>query len=94
MAARKKPYYYIVWIEGLSYKRGEKIHYIDEQGNIKYTAKMMEAMRVKPEDFHYMKDWLKRHGVAQWALETAFIRVNYAPKDTIYQHSTVVKKYK
>jgi hypothetical protein len=41
-----------------------------------------------------MKDWLKRNGISQWALENAFVGVNYAPKDTIYQHSTVVKKYK
>jgi hypothetical protein len=85
MAARKKPYYYIVWIEGLSYKRGEKIHYIDRHGNVEYTTKMMEAMRVKPEDVNELRHWLKRHGISQWTLDNAFVGVNYAPKDTIYK---------
>jgi hypothetical protein len=82
-------YYYIVWIEGLSWKEGEKIKSIDHNGSIEYTTKMTEALRIKPEDVHVFKHWLKRHGIANWTLESAFVRTSYAPKDSIYN----VKKY-
>jgi len=75
--------YYIVWIEGLSYKCGEKIKTIEQYGNIEYTTKMTEAMRVKEKDVTELKHFLKRHGIANWALENAFIKTSYAPAGTI-----------
>jgi ribosomal protein S16 len=86
---RKRPYYYIVWIEGLSWKRGEKIKSIGQYGVAEYTTKMTEALRVKPEDVPHFKHWLRRHGVTEWTLESAFVKTNYAPKDTIFN----VKRY-
>lgn len=86
---RKRPYYYIVWIEGLSWKRGEKIKSIGQYGTREYTTKMTEALRIKPEDVTQFKHWLRRHGVTEWTLESAFVRTSYAPKDTIFD----VKRY-
>ena len=76
-------YYYIVWIEGLSWKRGEKIKSIDQNGVLEYTTKMTEALRVKPENVPTFKTWLKLHGVTDWTLENSFVRTSYAPKGTI-----------
>ena len=78
--------YYIVWIEGLSYKRGEKIKTIEQYGNIEYTTKMTEAMRVKEKDVTNLKAFLKRHGVSDWTLENAFVMVGYAPAGTILSY--------
>lgn len=83
MKRTNRTQYYIVWIEGLSYKRGEKIKSIGRYGNIEYTTKMTEAMRVKEKDVAELKHFLKRHGVANWTLENAFVRVGYAPVGTI-----------
>ena len=78
--------YYIVWIEGLSYKRGEKIKTIEQYGNIEYTTKMTEAMRVKEKDVTNLKAFLKRHGISNWTLENAFVMVGYAPAGTILSY--------
>lgn len=89
MKRTNRTQYYIVWIEGLSYKRGEKIKTIEQYGNIEYTTKMTEAMRIKEEAIPQMKHFLKRHGISNWTLENAFVRVSYAPKGTLYQGNRV-----
>ena len=86
MKRTNRTQYYIVWIEGLSYKRGEKIKTIEQYGNIEYTTKMTEAMRVKEKDVTNLKAFLKRHGVSDWTLENAFVRVGYAPAGTILSY--------
>ena len=86
MKKTKRTHYYIVWIEGLSYKRGEKIKSLGLYGNIEYTTKMTEAMRIKEEAIPQMKHFLKRHGISDWALENAFVRVDYAPAGTILSY--------
>ena len=77
--------YYYVWIEGLSGKRGEKLFRLTDTG-YDITTKMSDAMRVKPEDIHLIKAYLKRHGVANWCLESGetFIPISYAPTGTIF----------
>lgn len=83
MKRTNRTQYYIVWIEGFHYKRGEKIKSIGRYGNIEYTTKMTEAMRVKEKDVAELKHFLKRHGVSNWTLENAFVMVGYAPVGTI-----------
>ena len=78
----KKEKYYVVWIEGLSSLRGEKIHTLTES-NHEYTTKMTEALRVRYNDRQAVKDILRSRGVADWTLENCMIKTNYAPKGTI-----------
>ncbi len=86
MKKTKRTQYYIVWIEGFHFFRGEKIKSIDHHGNIEYTTKMTEAMRVKEKDVIKLKHFLKRHGISDWTLESAFVRVSYAPAGTILSY--------
>jgi len=82
--------YYYIWIEGLSPKRGEKVHCILGKYDYDITTSMSDAMRVKPEHIHIMKDYLKRHGVADWVLESheTFVPINYAPTGTVFKPDT------
>ena len=79
--------YYIVWIEGFNYKTGDKIKTFDKDGDIVYTHKMKEAMRVKKEDVSTMREKLRMLGIAQWAVDSpnTFVETHYAPKGTIAQ---------
>ena len=74
--------YYIIWIEGFSSKRGEKIHRFNSFG-MTYTTKMTDAKRVKEEDIHVVKAYLKRHGISDWTIENAFVKTSYAPYGTV-----------
>ena len=69
--------YYIIWVEGLTLKRGEKVKSLTDTG-VDYTTKMTEALRVKPNDLHNIKHYLGRHGITYTLHE-----VNYAPHGTI-----------
>ena len=82
---KPKPEFYVVWIEGLSAERGEKIQTLDSDHT--FTTKMTEALRVKPEHVERVRAILLEQGVAKWAIEGAgtFHKVHYAPKGTIYQ---------
>lgn len=78
--------YYVVWIEGLEYKTGEKVKCFDSDGNIVYTLRMMDAMRVKEKHISEIKSRLENAGVAEWARnDNSFKRVDYAPVGTIYK---------
>jgi hypothetical protein len=79
-----KPEFYIVWIEGLSPLRGEKLLSLD--GSNEYTTSMTKALRVKKEDIEHVKDILISRGVASWAVEGVgtFHKVSYAPKGTLF----------
>ena len=79
---KDKPEFYIVWIEGFTPQRGEKILSLKD-GN-SYTTSMTQAMRVLPEDRQIVKEILRKRGVADWALQNCMVRTNYAPKGTIY----------
>jgi uncharacterized protein (DUF342 family) len=77
--------YFIVWVEGIEPKGGEKIKHFRKDGSIEYTLDMMEAMRVKKKDIGAVKIAMKNAGVANWVLEgNTFISTSYAPKGTIW----------
>lgn len=76
--------YYIVWIEGLGYKDGEKVKSLTDTG-FSYTTKMMEALRIRQKDIPFMLDYMKRHGIADWVINspTTFIATSYVPKGSL-----------
>lgn len=76
--------YYIVWIEGLGYKDGEKVKSLTDTG-FSYTTKMMEALRIRQKDIPFMLDYMKRHGIADWVINSpnTFIRTSYVPKGSL-----------
>lgn len=84
----KKQKYYIIWIEGLEYRDGEKVKALTDTG-FSYTTLMTKAMRIRECDIHRLKDYMKRHGIADWVInETGsrtFIPTSYAPKGTLYK---------
>lgn len=84
----KKKKYFIVWIEGLECRTGEKVKALTDTG-VSYTTLMTKAMRIREKDIHRMKDYMKRHGFADWVInETGsrtFIPTSYAPKGTLYK---------
>ena len=75
--------YVYIWIEGLTPKKGEKIKSISPNGNITYTTRMMEAMRIERKNIDMYRTRLRTMGIAEWSLETAFKPTNYAPKGTL-----------
>jgi hypothetical protein len=81
-----KEEFFVVWIEGITPERGEKIKTLN-YNNHTYTTKMSEALRVKREDIERVKGILRDRGVANWALEGAgtFHKVSYAPKGTLFK---------
>lgn len=76
--------FYVVWIEGISPDRGEKILSL-KNGNHTYTLSMGKAMRVLPKDRETVKEILRNQGIANWALENCMVRTNYAPAGTIFK---------
>jgi hypothetical protein len=76
--------YYIVWIEGFHYKDGEKVKSLTDTG-FSYTTKMMDALRVKEKDIPFMLDYMKRHGIADWVINSpnTFIATSYVPKASL-----------
>ena len=79
--------YYLVWIEGVEFKNGEKIKGFDKDGSIIYTLKMTDAMRVTEEDIPTMREKLRGIGIADWVVDSpnTFVKTHYAPKGTIAQ---------
>lgn len=84
----KKKKYFIIWVEGFEYTNGEKVKGLTSTG-LSYTTLMTKAMRIREGDIGYMKDYMKRHGIADWVInETSsrtFIPTSYAPKGTLYK---------
>jgi len=81
-----KPEFFVVWIEGFSPERGEKIKTLNSNEH-SYTTKMTDALRVKREDIQRVKGILRSRGVADWALDGVgtFHKVSYAPSGTIFK---------
>lgn len=79
--------YYIVHIEGIDYRTGDKIKSFDSDGNIVYTHKMTKAMRITEEDIPKMREKLRRINIADWVVDSlnTFIQTHYAPKSTIFK---------
>ena len=76
--------YYIIWIEGCTWKRGEKVKSFSKY-DYDITTKMGDALRIKQEDKEEAALVLSMMGVADWALTNAFIPSSYAPKGTLYK---------
>jgi hypothetical protein len=76
--------YYIIWVEGFEYLNGEKVKSLTNTG-FSYTTKMTESLRIREDDITQMKAYMKRHGIADWVIEShnTFIKTNYAPKGTV-----------
>lgn len=75
---------YIIWIEGLEPKYGEKVRSFTPDGKINYTTKMTKALRVRDIDLPYMRNKLERAGIARWVLEgRVFVETSYTPKGTL-----------
>ena len=66
--------YFIVWVEGLSLRSGEKIKYIVD-GKIYYTTKMTEALRI-PADRKGEFDEILKHLISGYTFHGS----NYAPQ--------------
>jgi hypothetical protein len=73
--------YYIIWIEGLTVKTGEKILKLGEDYN-EYTTYMTKALRVKEEHKRLVFNHLRSQGIAENFI--TFVSTNYAPAGTIF----------
>jgi len=80
--------YYIIWVEGLSWKQGEKIKSVSQSG-IEYTCQMTDAMRIKGRDIARFKSIMAGAGVADWVINgsNTFIKTNYVPAGTLWNGS-------
>jgi hypothetical protein len=81
-----KENFYIVWIEGLTVRRGEKIFSLSDD-QPRYTTSMVEAMRIRERDIPAMKEWMEENEFASWVIDSpnTFIRTSYVPKGTLYK---------
>jgi len=79
-----KTKYFIIWIEGFDCRNGEKVKNFTNTG-VDYTTLMTKAARVKEDDIPTVIAYLKRHGFADWVLNSpnTFIRTSYVPKGTL-----------
>ena len=75
--------YYIIWIEGLTPKTGEKLKAFDESCR-EYTVYMTEAMRVREDDREPLMKELKRLGM-NISLDD-FIPTSYVPSGTLWKN--------
>ena len=75
--------YYIIWIEGICWKTGEKVKSFSKY-DYDITTKMGDALRIKKQDKDEATLVLSMMGVADWALTNAFISTSYAPKGTLH----------
>ncbi len=83
---KKERFWYIVWIEGLSWKRGEKLKSLSHSGSDN-TLRMMDALRVKAEDVSACRELMTKNGIAGWVVNSdrTFIRTSYAPAGTVWK---------
>ena len=77
---------FIVWIEGLSLKNGEKIKSVTNEG-FEYTTSMQEALRVKESDVEEFKELMTDYEIADWVINGShtFCDTNYAKPNTIWR---------
>lgn len=83
-----KTKYYVVWIEGLSAKNGEKIkNLVPNPGTVRhyveYTTYMTKALRVKEADRARVRHLLEECGVVSSFI--IFVPTSYAPAGTIFE---------
>jgi len=84
--AEPKNTYYIIWVEGLSPERGEKVMRFTPDG-IDYTLKMTNALRVKEKDLPLIKSYLRQRNIANWVTDnpSTYFKTHYAPKGTLFR---------
>lgn len=77
--------FYIVWVEGLSVRKGEKIFSLSPD-KPRYTTSMTQAMRIREVDIPAMKQWMVENDIADWVINNSntFIKTNYLPKGTLF----------
>ena len=77
---------FIVWIEGLTVKAGEKICSLSDD-QPRYTTSMRKAMRIREQDIPAMKDWMIEKEFASWVIDSpnTFIETSYVPKGTLHK---------
>ena len=77
--------YFIIWVEGLSPERGEKVKHITAEG-IEYTLKMTDALRVREKHLPMIKMMLGERHIANWVIDNpnSFVKTHYAPKGTLF----------
>lgn len=73
--------YFILWVEGLTARTGEKVRYMSET-SLYYTTSMTKAMRFREKDIESVRTLLVGRGYPAWAL--TFVPTSYAPPGTIY----------
>jgi hypothetical protein len=80
-----KKTFYIIWVEGLSVRGGEKIKRVTKDG-FEYTTEMTKALRVKPEDLKNFKQMMRNRGIANWVIDNpnSFVKTHYAPKNKLF----------
>lgn len=79
--------YYIIWVEGLFYKTGEKIGWIDAVNGVTYTNQMTKALRVRECDIPAMRKLMASVGIADWVVNSntnTFIKTSYVPQNTLW----------
>jgi hypothetical protein len=81
--------YYLIWIEGLTYRSGEKIKTLTQDGHT-YTNLMTEALRFTNDNLKEACDLLMDKGVSEWAITP--IQTNYAPKGTVWKDKLISLK--
>ena len=79
--------YYVIWVEGLNPRHGEKIERFRLDNTIEYTCKMSQAMRILEKDIPAMREKLKDFRLADWVIDSGrtFVKTHYAPKGTLYK---------
>lgn len=86
----KKKRYYLIYVEGIDWFGGEKIKSITDKG-FTYTLQVTEALRIRERDIPFMKNLMRRFGIADWVIDETssrtFIPTSYAPKGTLYKFS-------
>jgi len=73
--------YFIIWVEGLSARSGEKVLSIGENG-CEYTAYMTKALRVKSNQRSLVREKLIELGVVESFI--TFVPTSYVPSGTLF----------
>ena len=83
---KTKKKFFIMWIEGLTVRAGEKIFSLSDS-QPRYTFSMVEAMRIREKDIPAMKSWMIEQEFASWVIDSpnTFIETSYVPKGTLYK---------
>ena len=74
--------YFIIWIEGLYWRRGEKIHLMGQTDHT-YTTLITKSLRIKKHHIEAARKRLEERGVPPNLIK--FIPTTYAPAGTIWK---------